>query len=423
MKKLFGLFLMSIILVFASQIDLDIVNPMSNIVQTELRPVIYPSPDETLKYDHNAFDNGIGIYSSTTPSTPADWQTYGFATYFLLHEFAITTPRKAKGVMVNFNSIPSATDFRLYIWRNVINPPGTLRPWSAFVTFPYCSLHVAIPPAQTWGYWDLSSYNVLIPDTVWVGVCYNEIATGQASWYLACEQAYSDAHTYINLQGGPGNWSPPTYANPYGVRLILERLDYDAGPVSINIADYVPYNWKVYPNVTVKNFGIDTATFDVTCQISPGGFTSVTSVANLAPGETTQVVFPDSFTFASGSYTVVTYTQLAGDVNPFNDTLEKVVEATGINEGETTAPRSLDLQVPTIIGSGRVQLGFALPKSTAVTLRVYDVMGRLARILISEEYSAGNHILDTDLDLVAGVYFLDLKTATDHLAKKFLIIE
>ncbi|KPJ72267.1 hypothetical protein AMJ52_06850, partial [candidate division TA06 bacterium DG_78] len=69
-----------------------------------------PSWGETFQYDNGVFNNGIGINSSDDPFDPLDWQTYGWATYFLLHEFGITTTRKVSALMVYpWNII--ATDF------------------------------------------------------------------------------------------------------------------------------------------------------------------------------------------------------------------------------------------------------------------------------------------------------------------------
>jgi hypothetical protein len=78
---------------------------------------------------------------------------------------------------------------------------------------------------------------------------------------------------------------------------------------------------------TVRNFGESVETFDVTCEINPGAYTSTRTVTDLDPATSTQLTF-DPFLFAAGTYDVTVYTQLAGDMNPANDTLHRTVEAT-----------------------------------------------------------------------------------------------
>uniref|UniRef100_A0A7C4XJJ6 T9SS type A sorting domain-containing protein n=1 Tax=candidate division WOR-3 bacterium TaxID=2052148 RepID=A0A7C4XJJ6_UNCW3 len=109
---------------------------------------------------------------------------------------------------------------------------------------------------------------------------------------------------------------------------VLIALDHDVGVLSINIPSIVPENTTINPTATVKNFGTNQESFNVTCTINPGSYTSTYSVSNLPAGSTLDITFPGPFTFVSGFYTVTVYTQLAGDQNPGNDTLTKQVEAT-----------------------------------------------------------------------------------------------
>ena len=195
------------------------------------------------------------------------------------------------------------------------------------------------------------------------------------------------------------------------------------GPVSIDIPSTLPEDTTLNPQATVKNFGSDSASFDVTCEIDPGAYTSTETVTNLAPDDSIQVTFPDGFDFVSGFYTVTVYTQLAGDDNPANDTLEKIIEATGIAEGDLDTPVAFTFSAQTINRS-RINIEFALPTATRVDLLIYDVTGRLSETLISQRFSAGTHSLNVDLDLPAGVYFYNLKTTSgEHAIKKFLLIE
>jgi hypothetical protein len=321
-------------------------------------------------------------------------------------------------------NIVTATDFRLYIWRNVEVPPGVLRPWSHYVEFPYCSLHVPLPSVQTWGTFDISAENVILPDTFWVGVCYNEITVGTASWFLGVNQNMSDNHTYINLNGGPSGWEPTsTYPYPYGVRVIVEELLFDVGPLSIDLDSIIPLGAHT-PQATVKNFGANTATsFDITCTIEPGGYSSTEAVSDLEPGDSVQVSFTPDFTFEENTYTVTVFTDLSGDEYPDNDTLVKEVVATGIAEGGEAIPGTFMFNAPTIT-SGYTTIQFALPQATIVNLRVYDALGRVRETLISGKLSAGTHRIDADLAYPAGIYFYHMKTGTgENVVQKFIFVD
>ncbi len=116
-------------------------------------------------------------------------------------------------------------------------------------------------------------------------------------------------------------------------------VDHDVGVASYDSPVQVPENTTYDPLVTVQNYGINTETFDVTCQINPGAYSSTRTVTSLAPGNTEQVTF-DGFAFASGTYNVVVYTQLGGDENLSNDTLTTSVTASDWLFWDDGAPSS-----------------------------------------------------------------------------------
>jgi len=200
---------------------------------------------------------------------------------------------------------------------------------------------------------------------------------------------------------------------------------HNVGIISIDIPSSLPWDTVLNPHATVKNFGQNTETFSVTCTINPGGYNSST-VSYLMSSDSTQVTFPDQFTVDTNStYTVTVYTQLDGDENPANDTLEKIIEThdPGIAEGHTGIPDVFEFTIPTI-SRRQTEIKLALPVATKVDLVVYDALGRLSKTLISERFSAGIYHIPTNLDLPAGVYFYKLKTTSgENDIRKFLIVE
>jgi len=431
MKRYALLCLLLVMPVLAGNIMFDEALPLPNQGQEVLEANPMPfllAPGETLKYDNGTFDNGLGINGSGT--TPTQAQTYGFATYFILDTFGITTPREVEGVMLQWSLIGQPGYlFRLYVWNNVTQ--ALLRPRSAGPHL-YKDSAAVFPSPGVWGYWDLSSLHIAVPETVWVGICYNHISNGPpADWYLAFNSTQPDLHTRGNLSGTAGAWNTfaglgaPQYDRVYAVRLVVKPLGamVDAGAISIDMDTLVPQGSVVTPMATVKNYGTDSADFNVTCEINPGAYSSVGPVTDLAPGESIQVSFSPDFTFDPGSYTVKVYTQLGGDTNPANDTLVKVVNTydPGVTEGGSI-PKTFAFRAPTIT-KGRATIEFSLPASTKVDLLVYDAVGRLSRTLISERFAAGTHRIEANLDLATGVYFYNLKTELGTVTKKFLIVE
>jgi hypothetical protein len=110
--------------------------------------------------------------------------------------------------------------------------------------------------------------------------------------------------------------------------LIETPRDHDVGVASIDIAWHITTDTTFNPRATVKNYGLNSETFDATCEVSPGFYTSTVAVTSLDPGGVQSIIFPDSFTFGSGVYTVTAYTELMGDENPLNDTMVAEVWST-----------------------------------------------------------------------------------------------
>ncbi len=293
--------------------------------QVELVPYrsirFVPLQPETLSYG-GSFVNSLGIQGSGSPG-PTD--TYGFATLFVLSEFGITDPRKVHTVRLYPGTINGA-DFRLYVWDDASGVPNS------HGTHLYSDMAVPWGSPWSWNSFDISTANVVLPDSFWIGVCLNRL-TVPADWYLGYDASSPDAHTFGNLNGGAGDWVPMGnygYGYIYGVEVVVDvpgGLAHDVGTTTYDSPTVVPLNTTYSPMATVHNYGENTETFDVTCTISPGGYSNTQTVTDLGIGLDYQVTFAP-FTFASGFYDVTVFTQLAGDLQPNNDTITAQVEAT-----------------------------------------------------------------------------------------------
>jgi hypothetical protein len=67
---------------------------------------------------------------------------------------------------------------------------------------------------------------------------------------------------------------------------------------------------------------------------------------------------------------------------------------------------------------------YQLPVNGFVTLKVYDVLGREVKTLVSERENAGIHVVGFNAtNLPSGVYFYRLQAGTYHDTKKLLLLK
>jgi hypothetical protein len=93
-------------------------------------------------------------------------------------------------------------------------------------------------------------------------------------------------------------------------------------------------------------------------------------------------------------YTIAVSTLLAGDGNPYNDTLSTVSESVpgtvGVCGGAPGAPVFASQCHPNPFAAA-TEIEFTLSERSHVTLKVFDVAGRLVRVLADEELPQGRH--------------------------------
>lgn len=103
----------------------------------------------------------------------------------------------------------------------------------------------------------------------------------------------------------------------------------DAGVAAINKPGVLETTLGTTPQFVVKNFGANpTGAFQATFTIEPGGYSQTVNVSSLNSGESVTIDLPAWTPAAAGTYQVVAYTSLSGDLNPQNDTLKKTVSVT-----------------------------------------------------------------------------------------------
>ena len=195
----------------------------------------------------------------------------------------------------------------------------------------------------------------------------------------------------------------------------------DVGVISIDISSLVPVDTTLNPKATVKNFGTNTETFSVTCEINDA-YTSTKTVTNLSSGYSRQVTF-NTFTFVeSGFCTVTVYThQLVGDENPVNDTLEKIIEVAGIAEGGLVIPTFFSFGLRNNPAKGKTMFDLVLSEATTATLCIYDVTGRLIDKVLSGKKSAGYYEIPWT-SKTTGIYFYKFESPWKTEVGKLVIV-
>jgi hypothetical protein len=76
----------------------------------------------------------------------------------------------------------------------------------------------------------------------------------------------------------------------------------------------------------------------------------------------------------------------------------------------------------------QTSIRFSVPETRGVTLRVYDVSGRLVAILADRQYPAGTHVVEWDgtdrqgASAASGVYFYKITAGADVATKKMILL-
>jgi ligand-binding sensor domain-containing protein len=98
---------------------------------------------------------------------------------------------------------------------------------------------------------------------------------------------------------------------------------------------------------------------------------------------------------------------------------------TGVEENQTQIPTlyALKQNYPNPFNP-TTTISYQLPTNTIVTLKVYDVLGREIKTLVSERQKAGNHLVIFDANsLPSGVYFYRLQAGSYAETKKLVLLK
>lgn len=84
---------------------------------------------------------------------------------------------------------------------------------------------------------------------------------------------------------------------------------------------------------------------------------------------------------------------------------------------------TLSQNYPNPFNAGTV-ISWQLPVSSHVTLKVYDMHGSEVAVLVDEVKEAGDHSLKLDMSgFASGIYFYQLKSPTNIISRKFILLK
>jgi uncharacterized delta-60 repeat protein len=226
----------------------------------------------------------------------------------------------------------------------------------------------------------------------------------------------------------PGDFDTTNNRVSWNVKSALVP-DFDVGVASIDEpAGPVKVGEKVTPKATVRNYGALTATFDVQCAI--GADTSVKTVTGLAKNTSQELTFKNWTASTPGNFTMMVSTLLSSDVNRKNDTMSVVFAVRGVDEQGPLLPIAFNLEAarpnPT---ESSVDIYYQLPVTTEVSIGVYDITGKLVKMLVGWPEVAGYKAISWDgKDTIGrwvpnGLYFVRMVTPEYTATKKVVLIK
>jgi LEA14-like dessication related protein len=165
----------------------------------------------------------------------------------------------------------------------------------------------------------------------------------------------------------------------YLLEITGETVIFDASTISIDMDTLLPAG-LVSPKATVKNKGLETISFPVTCTIDD--YSSTKEVTNLSAGEEIMVEF-DPWLAVSGTYTVNVCTQLLNDEISENDCISLDVSTL-----------TYDVGISNINIAPAIQPGEMIPKATVKNFGFETVSFPVTMTIEGTEYTSTAEVVN-----------------------------
>jgi len=170
------------------------------------------------------------------------------------------------------------------------------------------------------------------------------------------------------------------------------------------------------------------------------GYTWRNDNETFSPGKLDYILFTDSViepgnhfvlnTLAMSNSELDLYGLLSDDTNIASDHLPRIMDISSVNPvsvGETGADVPQRFQLfPAFPNpfNPTTKIQYSLPVATHVSLKVYDMVGRQVKVLVSEFKTSGSHIVDFDATgLASGAYAYRLEVMGFSKVEKFVLLK
>jgi len=206
---------------------------------------------------------------------------------------------------------------------------------------------------------------------------------------------------------------------------LMGYADYDVGVKEILSGDSLREDTPYIPQARIKNFGRGNAEFSVVAEIWDDE-TQVyyDSLPWSLAGDTEDIVsFADFTPDHPAPYILTIRTVMEPDECDEDDQLSKFLIYTGIAE-PVTHPDAITFEIESLS-----TIRYSLPYATHVSLKIYDVSGRLVSKLVDGEVAPGVHELrwtgkdDVNRRCASGVYFVRFTADQYKASKKMVLIK
>jgi hypothetical protein len=203
-----------------------------------------------------------------------------------------------------------------------------------------------------------------------------------------------------------------------------------------------------WPNLgSIANFTFDCDRGRIDCNESQGAY----RLSYVSKGSSVDtVIYTSAFTLPPTSRTIVstninTVTLTAPDIAGFRTGVAAYgggvcwvgagqtniyydgsnVTPTGISSNGTDLPNAFKLSqnYPNPFNPS-TKINFAIPKAAFVTLKIYNVIGQVVDVLVSQEMIAGNYEFNWNAaDLTSGIYFYSITAGDFTDTKKMILVK
>lgn len=221
---------------------------------------------------------------------------------------------------------------------------------------------------------------------------------------LVYTNAFSQTFTFVRTDPYPIHWNIDSTLKSHAM---VNNLTSAPIPITINITNpVVPTGWDQVGMCTWE-LCYGAGTYSITESCPPGQHEFyVYFYANGIPG--------------NGNCTVT----MTHQSTTISQDFAVVADPVGIKQISEVVNRfELNQNYPNPFNP-ETKIGFAIPKSDYVDLRVYDILGREVKVLLSQQLNTGAYEIEFDAhNLASGMYYYRLQSGDNISVKKMTLVK